>query len=551
MRFVHILSLMITILFMLPGPVIGAVTDEHTIDEWRSILAVDDKQGRLTGLQLSLAIEPDRYYLPVGTLINLSGELSNVFGPLNNAGVMLAIGYDEMPQQNTTLITNENGEFSTSVIVNRTGIIRYQVWFEGTDLRDTNQTKSPEIEIKGVFNDSPSGERSESLIPPDKGNNEYSLQVNSPDSQYDLGNEEELDNEGEEISEGDGSLANQTDGAVITLSTSTDSFLPGQNVTFSGVLTGPANTPLAHRIVLLEMAYDIDDFQKVGDSLVTNRDGQYNVSYHLTGPDCPIFRAVSTDEQGYDIMSEPVTLKFIPDEYEPLAKIRYEARHIEADLAPSIIQTGENITVSGWFADANGDAISRERLNLYWYNFADQIWDRYEPGADVLTAKDGNYVINVSGPDLTGITYVAMVSKYEISRKPLFSRALPLTVRNETETIPSVLPVFLDGFSVPDEVRVMEPAMITFQLSDPTGIPLPYEPIQVFFSEDGFTWFMNGNGNLTTGPDGTFTFNDTPKQSGFHYYRGVYNGTELYGPADSGIIVLAITGNETEPLGSG
>jgi len=546
MRFFSILFLTVVLVMTTISISTGAVTDEHTVGEWQSILAVDDDMTVMTGLQISLAINPDEYYLPVGTPVNISGELCSVFGPRAGAPVILATVTGDGQDTNVTLVTDEDGKFTFADIVNRTGPVWYQAWFEGTDRTDTNRTVSVKKEIQGVLNLTPPGtvtgcsfirEEEEGPVIPEETEESFVSGIpegsDEPDLNGTAGEEEE----------------NQEDAvqAAITLQADSDTIYPGQNVTFTGLVTGKANAPLAYRTVQMEMAYGTDELEPVGYQAVTDREGRYSVSFHLTGPQCPVLEAVTTDTTGNVIRSEPVLLNVISDDAVPWTRTRTDTRSIDAQLRPTLIRTSENITISGWFTGADGEPLSLSRLALYWYNFADTIWDPYEPSTDIITAKDGNFAVNVSGPDLPGITYMAIVSKKEQSGKPLFSRALTLTVRNETEPSPGILPADLYGYSSPDQVRVGEQASIIFELSDPDGEPLADEPIQIFFSDDGFTWFMNGNGAIMTDSDGRFSFNETPGKEGFHYYRGIFNGTENAGPADSGIVILAITGGQNEP----
>lgn len=546
MRFFSTLFLTVAMVMITISISTGAVTDEHTVGEWQSILAVDDDMTVMTGLQISLAINPDEYYLPVGTPVNISGELCSVFGPRAGAPVILATVTGDGQDTNVTLVTDEDGKFTFADIVNRTGPVWYQAWFEGTDRTDTNRTVSVKKEIQGVLNLTPPGtvtgcslirEEEEGPVIPEETEESFVSGIpegsDEPDLNGTAGEEEESQEDAVQ--------------AVITLQADSDTIYPGQNVTFTGLVTGKANAPLAYRTVQMEMAYGTDELEPVGYQAVTDREGRYSVSFHLTGPQCPVLEAVTTDTTGNVIRSEPVLLNVISDDAVPWTRTRTDTRSIDAQLRPTLIRTSENITISGWFTSADGEPLSLSRLALYWYNFADTIWDPYEPSTDIITAKDGNFAVNVSGPDLPGITYMAIVSKKEQSGKPLFSRALTLTVRNETEPSPGILPAYLYGYSTPDKVRVGEQASIIFELSDPDGEPLADEPIQIFFSDDGFTWFMNGNGAIMTDSDGRFSFNETPGKEGFHYYRGIFNGTENAGPADSGIVILAITGGQNEP----
>ena len=73
------------------------------------------------------------------------------------------------------------------------------------------------------------------------------------------------------------------------------------------------------------------------------------------------------------------------DDFLPRSRDRTDTRSIDADLNAVIIRPDENITISGWFSDGNGNGIPAGRLNLYWYNFADRIWDRYENCSEAIT----------------------------------------------------------------------------------------------------------------------------------------------------------------------
>lgn len=513
-------------LILTSGIVSGVSLTEHTTEEWRSILAVPDNSTMLTGLQITLAISPDQYYLPQGSEVNITGAISTIFGPIKNAQVILARGNATKPTPVANLTSDESGSFSYTDRVNSPGVVRYQALFEGSDLKGENLTKSYEIEITAVANTTP-------------------LNVTTPADHREVENSGEG---GEDLAEPveSGNVSEQVSGTSELTLHGPESFFSGENITLSGSVTGNGRSPLPYAAVTIQKSGSDGVYTKIGDTVMTGDDGTFTTSYYLTGPKPISFRAVSSDNQGKDLVSSTVTVPFEKtDDFAPMSRDRTGTRHIDANLNAAIIRPDENITLSGWFSDGNGNGIDAGRLNLYWYNFADRIWDRYRNCSEAITNDDGYYSFNVSGPNLTGISYLAVVSKKEQTGKPLFSHVLPLVVKGQSETSTSILPAQLTAKSDPPEVKVNEKAQITFTLSDPDGNPLAEEPVKMYFSEDGFTWFKNGNENLTTRSDGTVAMVDVPKTPGFHYYRGVYNGSEFFGPADSGILALIITPSET------
>jgi len=514
-------------LILTSGIVSGVSLTEHTTEEWRSILAVPDNSTMLTGLQITLAISPDQYYLPQGSEVNITGSISSIFGPIKNAPVILARGNATNPTPLANLTSDDSGGFSFADRVNTTGVVRYQAWFEGSDLKGENLTKSYEIEITTV----PNTFSQNSTVPTD-----HEEAGNSGENGEYLAEQEEAGNANE----------NQVpDVSEITLH-GPDSFISGENITLSGSILGNNRTPLPYTAVTIQKTESDGEYSKIGDTVITGADGSYTASYYLTGPNPLSFRAVSSGGNGEELVSNTITMPFEKtDDFAPMARDRTGTRNIDANLNAAIIRPDENITISGWFSDGNGDGVNTGRLNLYWYNFADRIWDRYRNCSEAITNDDGYYAFNVSGPNLTGISYLAVVSKKEQTGKPLFSHVLTLVVKGQAETSTAILPAQLSVKSDPPEVQVNEKAQITFTLSDPDGNPLAEEPVKMYFSEDGFTWFMNGNENLTTRSDGTVAMVDIPKAPGFHYYRGVYNGSDFFGPADSGILALIITSSET------
>ena len=499
----------------------GSVTDEYTVEEWKTILAVGEGEGRLTGLQITLSIDPDRYYLPVETPVNLSGELFSIFGPLEGEPVIISHQDGNASSENQTLITGEDGKFSTTVVVNRTVVYRFQAWFEGSDLPGINLTKSREVEMTGV-----------------------ALTSVSDGKKADDGDAEDLTEE-----DAPEESPSRQQGATLSLEADAGTFSAGQNTTLSGYLRGYGGTPLPHRMIAVEMRSRDQGYSRIGSILLTDTKGRFTGSYHLTGPDNLKFRALTTETGGERIESNPVSLTFRDDTFDPPARIRYDERHIDAFLTPSRIRTGENITLSGWFSDGSGEPVRAEQVNLYWYNFMDRIWDRYEAATDAITGRDGNFAINVTGPDLPGVTYMAVVSRHEENGEPLFSRALTLSVRNESEPVSSLLAPSLQISGSPVSVRVGEPVTITVTLTGPDGIPIAGAPLLILFSTDGFTWYMSGADDTVTGPDGLFSFTHTPDTAGFSYFRGVYNSTASSDQADSGILVIPVTdGRGDAPL---
>lgn len=522
----HLLFLITLIL--VSGTVSAISLKEHTTEEWQSILAIPDNNTMLTGLQITLAIRPDQYYLPQGSEVNISGKITTMFGPIKNAPIIMARGNDTSPAPVANLTTDDNGDFSLTDHVNSSGVVRYQAWFEGSDLKGQNLTKSYEIEITTVANSTK--QKFTNLTVQE----EPEQPITEPEDEIPESDDTQNESDIKQISEGSECILY-----------SPESYISGENVTFSGSITGKNQTPLPYLPVNIQKRGEDGQYTKIGDTITTGADGSFTSSYYLTGPGPLSFRALSTDDLGKDLTSNVVTLQFEKtQDFTPMARDRTGVRSIDAGLNAAILKPDENITISGWFSDGEGNGVVSGRLNLYWYNFADRIWDRYRNTSEAITNDDGYYAFNVSGPNLTGISYLAVVSKKEQTGKPLFSHVLPLVVRGQTETNSSILSAVLTVKSEPPEVQVNEKALITFTLSDPDGNPLAEEPVQMYFSEDGFTWFMNGNGNLTTRSDGTVAMVDVPKKPGFHYYRGVYSGSDFFGPADSGILALIITGPE-------
>ncbi len=518
--------ILFTILFALScSGSLAALQAEHTADEWRSILSVSGDDGKVTGLQITLTIEPDEYYLQEGEMVNLSGVISNVFGPIPNADLTLSRGIDGAPMPYQNLTADEEGRFLYSDIINSTGIIRYQASYQGSDFKTTNQTRSNEIEILAKKNSTEDILLSVNFSPED----DLILAETSPDQ---IPNETNT------------SSPTKPDTADLTLQGEPQIYYSGQNISFRGELSSEGKG-VAHIPVTLEHRTGNNTYTKIGDVLSTDRNGTYTTAYHLTGPYDPNLRAVADRGIGSQSLSDILPLTFQDDTFSAPARERKDIRTIDAAMSPAAILTEENVTISGWFADGNGDPIPYGILNIYWYNFADQIWDRYKANAEIITNKDGFFACNISGPSSAGLSYLSVVSAREKTGKPLFSQILPLTVRepeslNETSLAPQIT-----GQVSPSEVSIGQQAQVTFTLTDPSGFPMAGELVTMLFSEDGFTWFMNGSGNVTTRSDGTVGMTDTPKRPGFHYYRGVYDGSELFGPADSGILTLIITSPES------
>ncbi|MDD1729908.1 MAG: hypothetical protein LUQ50_12665 [Methanospirillum sp.] len=513
--------LMLFTLIVVPGISSAALLDEHTTDEWREILAIPENTTMLTGLQITLSISPDQYYLPQDSEVNLTGSITSIFGPIKNVPIVLARGNNTAPTPYLNLTSDENGDFRVTDSASTTGVIRYQAWFDGSDLKEKNITRSYEKEVRATphtvnQSDISSGDAIASLVDPE-----------SPDNTGNL----------------------HTNASSLTLEVTPETYVSGQNVTLSGMITGNGNHPVPYTPVSIEKAEDENGYVVIGDTVATDTSGRYMASYHLTGPSSSEFRAVSSDGQGSPLFSDQVRSTFEnTDDFSPPARERTGKRKIDADINAVIIRPGENITVSGWFSDGNGDGIGAGRLYLYWYNFADRIWDRYENCSEAITNDDGYYAFNVSGPNMTGISYMAVISKKEQTGKPLFSQILPLTVRGPVDINASQLSAILTVRSEPEEIQVHEKATITFTLSDPDGNPLAGEPVKMYFSEDGFTWYMNGKENVTTRTDGTVAMVDIPTRPGFHYYRGTYDGSDVFMGADSGILALVITGSEDQKV---
>lgn len=488
------------------------MSNQETVIHWRSVLKVPETESLQTGLSISLSVTPNSYYQINGTQINITGIIRNMFGPVANAGVVLAKGYLEKPADIANLTTDNNGEFSYSDTVNREGIIRYKARYSSNDLAKPIAS-SDEVEIKGTKN----FDQNETLM------------INVQNT----------------IVQGT-NTNNQSPSSLITLTTKSLEYTSGQNITFSGLVTGINGHPLPHAIVSLEISYSEGNFTKIGNSLSTDQNGTFQNSFFLTGPVSPIIHAVLSGQSDNAVISNEIQMTFVPDDIVPPVRVRSDIRHIDAMISPSVIESGEPISISGWFSDSNGEPIQSARLNLYWYNFGDQIWDRYQMSSEAITTPDGYFTFNVSGPKLPGLSYMAIVSKYEKTGVPLFSSVLFLKTRDSSKVTSGKLFSDLIVSSSPDVVSIGEQSDIIFNLTDSGGNPLIGESLNLFFSMDGFTWLMNGNETVTNS-EGIVKISDTPRQSGFHYYKGIFNGSQNFAPVQSETLVLpVIEGNRSE-----
>lgn len=204
------------------------------------------------------------------------------------------------------------------------------------------------------------------------------------------------------------------------------------------------------------------------------------------------------------------------------------------------VSPAENITVNGWYSDGDGNGLEFTQVRLFRFNTNFWKWEQYPDSSAALTNKDGYYSFTVPAENKSGSYYISVIDKRNNGLEPLISNILGLRIVSGSVNQTERNQVSLLVSARPPVIQMNETTQILISLLDQTGNAIAGEPVLIYFSEDGFTWFMNGKGSVPTGPDGNITLTDTPKKAGVHYYRALYNGSSLYTPIESELLVLPV-----------
>ncbi len=471
--------------------------DGYDISEWKDILKVPQDHDTMFGMSLMSNISPDLYY-PDGP-VNISGELTSVFGPASSM-IFLIKKNSTGKHMISSAETDEEGKVCFSILPEYNEKTQYFLKLS------TNESK--EIVTGSIY------EMMESINPGTFGEK---IEINA----INLSNIPVSDTK-------------------ISLTSSDSEYRPGDIINLTGRLTF-GEKPLPLRDVRFMMnGTDPNLFSKI--TATTDEKGLFNRSLHL--PDAGSFElyAYYEDSKTYvKVYSDPVELKENLSLYAPPAKVIPDKRTLSIKTDNRTLSPDEDMTIYGWFSDSYGLPVNGEMPGFFVYNAEDGIWDRYKGTSDAVTGFNGDFIYNAKAPSVPGTYFFSAINRIDLSARPLFSNLMIINVLDTfKEEIISEDMTYLNITSNPEIGTVNTTEYITFTLTDYLGYPMSGQNLTLQYSNDGITWYTSGN-NVITDTSGKFVLDIIPEKSGYLYYQAYYAGDESNSEVVSEIFVIPVT----------
>ncbi len=464
----------------------------YSNSEWKEILAIGEDKDYTIGADLTLHIEPDRYYKNPGDEIILSGILKGIFGPLSGSEILIERTNNTSESTFFNTVTNDAGIYIISDLLTESGIYTYQATYDPGQEMNAEIMNSQKLEISCV--------QSDDQITP--GPDEYSLfpmdedTLSSPDEDSNIS---------------------------LQLDTNTSGFIPGQQVSFSGQVLS-MDHPVAYAPV--SITSQVTEFQ-VGEPALfqTKTDGKMNASFHLTGPDPLSFSLTyqkNRNEPKYQ--SEPVIISPLIPGINPPARIVHTSETLDAYIDNESIDSSQNITLYGWYCRKKGEPGSLSNLDLVWYNFGGKVWDQYQNSSKILTNAHGLFECTVPAPQTPGMYLLAVKSEGNATTPALYSNVLALSVTPRDEKAEEImdLPVSSPGqiliYAAPVPAGVSEE--ITLYII-PVGIESMGSEdldLSIYSSINGIDWSLFEEISSVS-PAEEIVLSAVPEEEGYLYFK--------------------------------
>ena len=462
-------------------------------DEWKEILTIGDEKDLTIGAELTLSIEPERYYVNPGDEIILSGLLKGIFGPLTGSEILFSRNNSSNESTLLHCIIDETGVCYTPDLLTDTGYYTYQAIYYPDNNNDLKSLKSQKLEICCRQFEEPYNE----II---NWNSNFS-------------NSEEL----KSSIEADSNIS-------VQLMPGSSNFFPGESVFFTGHVISQGLPVSYAPVYIVPEINGISTLEGI-ITLQTNANGSINASYHLTGPD-PISFSMYYQER-----HENKKHQSVPDMLFPLwlginppVRVVHSFENLEAYIDSETVESLQNITIYGWYCEKDGTSGSLSVLDLVWYNFGEKIWDKYQNSSKILTNADGLFECMVPAPKTPGMYLLAVKRSGNSTIPDLFSNILPLSVisineEQEEEVIPPKLSAG-QLFISADPILVKFPEEIEISI-----VPLSFDDFKsdnwflfLYYSDNGIDWYQFQEMELTY-PSEKINTLFIPEKPGYLYFR--------------------------------
>ncbi len=465
-------------------------------NQWKEILAIGEEKDYTIGADLTLNIEPDKYYCTSSDEIVLSGSLKGIFGPLSGKEITIERSNSSNVSIFLKSVTDTSGIYAISDILSEPGMYRYQAIYIP---EDNNSDKTLKSSIRELF----------CTIPKESLDDRNTSPISMPKDDDSLVH-----------------LPMQSNISVHLISNVSD-FFPGQQVFFTGHVTSQ-NRPVAYAPVFIQP--ETRGGSKVGEMIPyqTKNDGSVNISYHLTGPDPLLFSLIWQKSSNHPkVHSEPVFLIPSNGGIQPPTRIVHKTKTLDAFLENNTVESLNPFTIYGWYCSYDGLPQSLSPLDLVWFNFGERIWDQYQNSSQILTNADGLFECTVPAPQTPG-TYLLAVKTHE-NTKVVYSNILPLTVipagedvseSTDPEHPDSALPItrqiHITASLVP--AHVSEEITLSIQPEGVSDDELQNSVLQIYYSENGIDWDLYREINPDL-PNDDMMITFTPENPGYYYFR--------------------------------
>lgn len=465
-------------------------------DEWKDILAIGDEKDLTIGAELTLAIEPDRYYARPGDEIILSGLMKGIFGPF--AGSDIIITRNNCTGESVYLLctTDDTGVYYTHDLLTDYGTYTYQAIYDYDNEESRKPLKSQKLEI-------------------------LCSQLKVPETGA-ISQDQPSINETEPVSRPE-----MESNVSVQLIPERSEFYPGESISFTGHVISDG-LPASYVPVYIVPGGNGDIFPAEPVQLQTRTDGIVNISYHLPGPD-PLSFSMYYQERydGIRHQSEPKMLLPLEPGINPPVRTAYSSETIDAYIDDETVEPAQNITIYGWYCGKNETQKPFSSLELSWYNFGEKIWDQYQNSSKILTNANGLFECKVEAPQTEGMYLLSVKRAGNSTRPALFSNILPLSVISvndaevddiDIQAVQAVHPgqLLISTGTVPAEVPGKIDLFVTKAGLDDA------EPgklfLSLYYSTDNIDWYLFQEKEMTS-PFTEMSSQFIPREPGYYYFR--------------------------------
>jgi hypothetical protein len=503
------------LIIIISNSVTGENTQVNAKEKWSTILKLSDNDIITPTDYITISIEPNQYYQLNNTSIGISGLVSGDFGPITDAEIQLVKYNFTGLCTNNTLTTDSDGIFSFIDTNYGTGKVRYQALYNLVQNNKTINLSSNLLEIELI--EATNIEKENDII-----------------NQFDI-------------------TKNNTNNTSIILTTDTSEFVPGDNVRIVGYVSDKKGNPILYKKVILNVSDTKYPDCKANLIGYTNKSGYINYSYSLSGSDPLLFNlSLSNDSSDNLPTSDNLIISPLPNNFILPVRIVSEKRQVEAYLVNENIMANNSFTIYGWYGGEKNTSESFIPLELVWYNVLEKNWDKYEGNSQILTNKDGLFVINSKAPSISGVYVLAVKFLGHDDISSLYSDVLILSAKNENEL--SNLPEMIFNsdsdleFNLKSDKDLIEngdSVQLLIPVKDKNKNNINASLIKFYHSYDGIDWYdiskndINMSSDLNTNSN-NLVYKYTPEKVGYSYIRAILLDEDSNNYIKSNILIIPV-----------